>query len=111
MEVGPKATDSGDRRTDGPTRGDCLALLANMCCRLSRLNLLNEPQTLRQTTQATATGGTYHQEKGVDTGRGWGGKDARANLNIVELLAAKAKRRPSRVRRRQARPKSLLTLE
>lgn len=70
MEVGPKATDSGDLTTDGPTRGDCLALLANMCCRLSRLNLLNEPQTLRQTTQATATGGTYHQEKGVDTGRG-----------------------------------------
>lgn len=70
MEAGPMATDSGDRTTDGPTRGDCLALLANMCCRLSRLNLLNEPQTLRQTTQATATGGTYHQEKGVDTGRG-----------------------------------------
>lgn len=101
-------TDSGDRRTDGPTRGDCLALLANMCCRLSRLNLLNEPQTLRQTTQATATGGTYHQEKGVDNGRVWEGKDARANLNIVELLAAKAKRRPSRVRRRQARPKVCL---
>lgn len=26
-------------------------LLVNMCCRLSRLNLLNEPQTLRQTVQ------------------------------------------------------------
>lgn len=43
-----------DRQTDH--WGDCLALLANMCCRLSRLNLLNEPQTLRQTAQATATG-------------------------------------------------------
>lgn len=77
MEVGPKAADSGERRTDGPTRGDCLELLANMCCRLSRLNLLNEPQTLRQTTQATATGGTHHQEKGVDTGRGEGRGEGR----------------------------------
>lgn len=52
-----------DGRTD--QRDDCLALLANMCCRLSRLNLLNEPQTLRQTAQATATG---TKEKGLLSG-------------------------------------------